>query len=302
MILLDYSQIVIANVMMNKNSMSEDYVRHAVLNTIRIYHHKFSDEFGELVVCCDAKDNWRKDAFKYYKANRKTTRDNSDFDWPELYRILHKIREELSENFPYKVVYIDKAEADDVIATIVMDQAHKTERMLSEFPRFPSATSIEELFVEKEPILILSSDKDFIQLQKYENVNQYSPLTKKFLNTDNPDNFLREHILRGDVSDGVPNFMSSDDTFVVADKRQTPLSKKKVSVWSELEPDVFCEGEQLRNYRRNEMLIDLSKIPEWLQTNIAVEYDNQPKVGRTKLFNYFIKHKLKLLMEHINEF
>jgi hypothetical protein len=96
--------------------------------------------------------------------------------------------------------------------------------------------------------------------------------------------------------------MSSDDTFVVADKRQTPLSKKKVSVWSELEPDVFCEGEQLRNYRRNEMLIDLSKIPEWLQTNIAVEYDNQPKVGRTKLFNYFIKHKLKLLMEHINEF
>ena len=297
MILLDYSQIVIANVMMNKNAMSEDYVRHAVLNTIRMYHHKFSDEYGDLVVCCDATNNWRKDAFKYYKANRKTTRDKSDFDWPELFRILHKIREELSENFPYKVVYIDKAEADDVIATIVMDQAHKTEKLLTESPRFPSVTSI-----EKEPILILSSDKDFIQLQKYENVNQYSPLTKKFLNTDNPDNFLREHILRGDVSDGVPNFMSSDDTFVVTDKRQTPLSKKKVAVWSELEPDVFCEGEQLRNYRRNEMLIDLTKIPEWLQTNIVVEYDNQPKVGRTKLFNYFIKHKLKVLMEHINEF
>ena len=301
MILLDYSQIVIANVMMNKNAMSEDYVRHAVLNTIRMYHHKFSDEFGELVVCCDATSNWRKDAFKYYKASRKTTREKSDFDWPELYRILHVIREELSENFPYKVVYIDKAEADDIIATIVMDQAHKTEKLLTESPRVPSVTSIEELFVEKEPILILSSDKDFVQLQKYENVNQYSPLTKKFLNTDNPDNFLREHILRGDVSDGVPNFMSSDDTFVT-DKRQTPLSKKKVSVWSELEPDVFCEGEQLRNYRRNEMLIDLSKIPEWLQTNIVVEYDNQPKVGRTKLFNYFIKHKLKILMEHINEF
>ena len=277
MILLDYSQIVIANVMMNKKSMSEDFVRHAVLNTIRMYHHKFTEEYGDLVVCCDATNNWRKEAFKYYKAQRKTTRDKSDFDWSELFRLLHMVREEIAENFPYKVVYIDKAEADDIIATLILNKD------------------------KEEPVLILSSDKDFIQLQKYKNVNQYSPLTKNFLDTDNPENFLREHILRGDVSDGVPNFLSSDDTFVT-DKRQTPLSKKKVSVWSELEPDVFCQGEQLRNYRRNEMLIDLTKIPEWLQTNIVVEYDKQPEVGRTKLFNYFVKHKLKNLMEHINEF
>ena len=152
-----------------------------------------------------------------------------------------------------------------------------------------SVTGIEELFVEQEPVLILSSDKDFVQLQKYPNVDQYSPLTKKFLNTDNPDTFLREHILRGDTSDGVPNFLSSDDTFIVTDKRQTPLSKKKISVWSELEPDVFCQGEQLRNYRRNEMLIDFTKIPEWLQINIVDEYVNQPAVDRSRLFNYFIK-------------
>ena len=300
MILLDYSQIVIANVMMNKKAMSEDFVRHAVLNTIRMYHHKFTKEYGELVVCCDAPDNWRRDAFKYYKAQRKTTRDKSDFDWVELYRILHIVREEISENFPYKVIYIDKAEADDIIATIVMKREQKAKKLWQENNN-ESVTGIEELFVEQEPVLILSSDKDFIQLQKYQNVNQYSPLTKKFLNTDNPDNFLREHILRGDTSDGVPNFLSSDDTFVT-DKRQTPLSKKKVSVWAELEPDVFCQGEQLRNYRRNEMLIDFTKIPEWLQINIVDEYVNQPEVGRSRLFNYFIKHKLKNLMEHINEF
>ena len=277
MILLDYSQIVIANVMMNKKSMSEDFVRHAILNTIRMYHHKFNEEYGDLVVCCDATNNWRKEAFKYYKGQRKTTRDKSDFDWSELFRLLHMVREEIAENFPYKVVYIDKAEADDIIATLILNKD------------------------KEEPVLILSSDKDFIQLQKYKNVNQYSPLKKNFLDTDNPENFLREHILRGDVSDGVPNFLSSDDTFVT-DKRQTPLSKKKVSVWSELEPDVFCQGEQLRNYRRNEMLIDLTKIPEWLQDKIVIEYDRQPEVGRTKLFNYFVKHKLKNLMEHINEF
>jgi len=301
MILLDYSQIVIANVMMNKKAMSEDFVRHAVLNTIRMYHHKFRDEYGQLIVCCDAKDNWRKDAFKYYKAQRKTTRDKSDFDWVELYRILHIVREEISENFPYKVIYIDKAEADDIIATIVMKREQKAKKLWQENNN-ESVTGIEELFVEQEPVLILSSDKDFVQLQKYPNVDQYSPLTKKFLNTDNPDNFLREHILRGDTSDGVPNFLSSDDTFVVMDKRQTPLSKKKLSVWSELEPDVFCQGEQLRNYRRNEMLIDFTKIPNWLQINIVDEYVNQPEVGRSRLFNYFIKYKLKNLMEHINEF
>ena len=300
MILLDYSQIVIANVMMNKKAMSEDFVRHAVLNTIRMYHYKFTKEYGELVVCCDAPDNWRKDAFKYYKAQRKTTRDKSDFDWSELFRLLHKIREEISENFPYKVVYIDKAEADDIIATLVMKREQKTKKLWQE-KSDESVTGIEELFVEQEPVLILSSDKDFIQLQKYPNVDQYSPLTKKFLNTDNPDTFLREHILRGDTSDGVPNFLSSDDTFVT-DKRQTPLAKKKVSVWSELEPDVFCQGEQLRNYRRNEMLIDFTKIPEWLQINIVDEYVNQPAVDRSRLFNYFIKYKLKNLMEHINEF
>ena len=138
-------------------------------------------------------------------------------------------------------------------------------------------------------------------MQKFENVKQYSPLKKKFISTENPNTFLKEHILKGDVSDGVPNFLSSDDTFV-SDKRQKPLAKKKLSVWSELEPDVFCEGEMLRNYRRNEMLIDLTKIPDWLQENIVNDYASQPNIGRSKLFNYFVKHKLKNLMEHINEF
>ena len=230
-------------------------------------------------------NNWRRDTFKYYKASRKTTREKSDFDWKELFRLLHQIRSEISENFPYKVVHINKAEADDIIATLVMKREQKLNGVLS----------------EPEPVLILSSDKDFLQLQKFENVKQYSPLKKKFISTENPNTFLKEHILKGDVSDGVPNFLSSDDTFV-SDKRQKPLAKKKLSVWSELEPDVFCEGEMLRNYRRNEMLIDLTKIPEWLQENIVNDYASQPNIGRSKLFNYFVKHKLKNLMEHINEF
>ena len=287
MILLDYSQIVIASVMKNNQDMSEGYIRHLVLNTIRMYHQKFNEEFGDMVICCDASNNWRKEIFQYYKASRKTTRDKSDFDWSELFRILHLIREELEMNFPYKVLYIDRAEADDIIGALVKYNSENKK--------------LNGVFDEAEPMLILSSDKDFQQLQKYENVKQYSPLKKSYVVNKKPESFLKEHIMRGDTSDGIPNFLSDDDTFVT-EKRQKPLSTKKLSVWTELEPDIFCEKEMLRNFRRNEMLIDLEKMPDWLFDNIITAYETVKPVGRTKLFNYFVKHKLKNLMEHINEF
>ena len=287
MILLDYSQIVIASVMKNNQDMSEGYIRHLVLNTIRMYHQKFNEEFGDMVICCDASNNWRKEIFQYYKASRKTTRDKSDFDWSELFRILHLIREELEVNFPYRVMYIDRAEADDIIGALVIYN-NRNKKMNG-------------VYDEAEPLLILSSDKDFQQLQKYENVKQYSPLKKTFIVNKRPISFLKEHIMKGDTSDGIPNFLSDDDTFVT-EKRQKPLSTKKLSVWTELEPDVFCEKEMLRNFRRNEMLIDLEKIPDWLFDTIVNTFESIQPIGREKLFNYFVKHKLKNLMEHINEF
>ena len=286
MILVDYSQIAIANIMQSaRQGVNEDMVRHMILNTLRMYRNKFSDEYGELVLCCDNSNNWRKEIFEHYKAPRKVQREKSDFDWNNLFTILNNIRRELQETFPYKMVYIDHAEADDIIATLVLNREEKLNGVVS----------------EQEPILILSSDKDFVQLQRFENVKQYSPLKKKFLNTDNPETFLREHILKGDSSDGIPNFLSADDTFVT-EKRQKPLSKKKLSVWCELDPENFCEGEMLRNYKRNEMLIDLTYIPENLQDQIMASYQSQPINGRSKLFNYFVKHKLKNLMENISEF
>ena len=286
MILVDYSQIAIANIMQSaRQGVNEDMVRHMILNTLRMYRNKFSDEYGELVLCCDNSNNWRKEIFEHYKAPRKVQREKSDFDWNNLFVILNNIRRELQETFPYKMVYIDHAEADDIIATLVMNREEKLNGVVS----------------EQEPILILSSDKDFVQLQRFENVKQYSPLKKKFLNTDNPETFLREHILKGDSSDGIPNFLSADDTFVT-EKRQKPLSKKKLSVWCELDPENFCEGEMLRNYQRNEILIDLTRVPLNLQEQIMDSYHEQPTNGRSKLFNYFVKHKLKNLMENISEF
>ena len=74
--------------------------------------------------------------------------------------------------------------------------------------------------------MVLSGDKDFIQLQKYPFVSQYNPIQKKFMSGIDPKQYILEHVIKGDRSDGIPNFLSDDDTFV-KNKRQRPLSKKE---------------------------------------------------------------------------
>jgi hypothetical protein len=288
MILIDLNQVMISNLMMQINSnalnaIDENMVRHMVLNSIRMYNMKFKDSYGEIVICCDDKKYWRRDFFPYYKAGRKKDREASPLDWNLIFETLNKVRDEIKEYFPYKVIQVDKTEADDVIATLT----HKFGVSLK--------------YSSTEKILILSSDKDFMQLQKFANVEQYSPMGKKFLRTNTPEAFLKEHIIRGDRSDGIPNFMSSDDTFVT-EARQKPVTEKKLNKWLEEEPESFCDEVMLRNYKRNELLIDLSKIPTEYQEKILETYENTPKRGREKLLNYFIQNRMKQLMEHIQEF
>jgi hypothetical protein len=288
MILVDLNQVMISNLIMqirNANELNESLIRHMVMNSIRMYNVKFKEKYGELIICADAKKYWRRDLFPYYKASRKKAREQSPLDWNLIFESLNKIRDELKDNFPYKVIHIDKTEADDIIATI----CHKFGVMLNND--------------STEKILILSSDKDFLQLQKFANVEQYSPMQKKFLRESNPDRFLKEHILRGDTGDGVPNFLSSDDVFVIEGTRQKPLTEKKLNTWLSQKPEEFCDERMLRNYKRNESLIDLSKVPEEYQTKILAAYDEPKKVvGKEKLLNFFIQNRMKMLIEHIHEF
>jgi 5'-3' exonuclease len=254
-----------------------------VLNSIRMYNVKFKAEYGEIVICCDDRKYWRRDFFPYYKASRKKDRAASPYDWNLIFETLNKVRDEIKEFFPYKVIQVEKTEADDVIATLV----HKFGVVLNN--------------TTTEKILILSSDKDFMQLQKFANVEQFSPMSKAFLRTNTPEAFLKEHIIKGDRSDGIPNFLSSDDTFVV-EARQKPVTEKKLNKWLGEEPESFCDEVMLRNYKRNELLIDLSKIPTEYQDKILDAYENAPKRGREKILNYFIKNRMKQLTLSITEF
>jgi hypothetical protein len=286
MILLDLNQVMIANIMMQPgaaNNIEENLIRHMVLNSIRMYNVKFKDEYGEMVICADDRKYWRRDVFPYYKASRKRDREASPFDWNLIFETLNKIRDELRDTFPYRVLQVDKTEADDIIGTL----CHKH--------------GVHLMNETTEKILILSSDKDFMQLQKFANVEQFSPAAKKFLRTNEPDKFLREHIIKGDRGDGIPNILSSDDTFVT-DKRQKPVTEKKLNIWVTEEPVQFCDSLMLRNFKRNESLIDLGKIPVEYQQKILDAYESAPRNGRDKLLNYFIKNRMKQLMEHIQEF
>jgi 5'-3' exonuclease len=286
MILVDMNQVTISNLMVQisqskTKSVDENLVRHMVLNSLRGYRTKFGDAFGELVLTYDSKKYWRRDYFPNYKANRKKDRQKSDFDWNSIFQALNAIRDEIRETFPYKVVEVEGAEADDCIAAIVQHIAVTPN--------------------EFEHILILSGDKDFIQLQKHNFVKQYSPVLKKFINGIDPSIYIREHVLKGDRSDGVPNFLSPDNTFV-DELRQKPMSKKKIADWIESKPeDVFTE-EMMRNYQRNKTLIDLECIPKELVGRI-LEADREPPQGnRSKLLNYFIQKRLKNLMADIGDF
>ena len=286
MILVDMNQVTISNLMMQlgskrDNELDGNMVRHMVLNSLRAYRSRFHDAFGEMVLCYDSRSYWRRDYFPNYKSNRKKDRANSGLDWNVIFETLNSIRDEIKDVFPYKVLEVEGAEADDCIAAIVQHIAETP----SEF----------------EHILILSGDKDFIQLQKHNFVKQYSPVLKKFVKDIDPDIYIREHVLKGDRSDGVPNFLSPDNTFV-DELRQKPLSKKKLETWIDLDPSDFCSEEMMRNYQRNKTLIDLECIPSDLKANILEDYQNAEHGDRSKLLNYFIKKRLKNLMNDIGDF
>ena len=283
MILLDFSQTVIGSYMgvaRGASEVDEDLLRHLVLSTIKSFRIKFHEEYGEMVICCDGKDNWRKKVFPEYKANRRKNRENDITDWKTLFELLHEMRDDLTKYFPYKVMHVDSAEADDIIGVLVAEKQN----------RFPSP-----------PILILSSDKDFIQLQKYQGVRQWSPLQKKFVVGD-PAESLYDKTIRGDTGDGVPNILSSDDTLITEGKRQTPVTKKKMELWRGKKPEEFCNEAMLRNYHRNKTMVDLRETPESIRINIVNQYDNQEAGDRSQLLNYFVDKRLKNLMEVIDEF
>ena len=279
MILVDMNQISLASLMMhlhmNKGELDEEMVRHMILNSVRMYRTMFNEDYGEIVLTYDSRAYWRREVFPQYKHSRRKGREADDKDWDSIFGVLNQIKDEIKEFLPYKVVETYGAEADDVIATLCKHY-------------------------QSEKIMIVSGDKDFIQLQKYDNVSQYSPITKKLVNGVDAVVYIKEHILKGDKSDGIPNVLSPDHTFT-DDLRQRPLTSKKMK--SILAQDIDDLNDEVkRNYQRNDKLINLDNIPEKLEVDILCDFASASCGDRSKLLNYFIDKRLKSLTEQIGEF
>jgi len=275
-ILIDNNQIILSSIFTAaKTAQSEDdygFIRHLVLNTYRKYLSKFRRDYGELVICNDSKNVWRKDFFPQYKKNRSDRQKKSKFDWGKIFNELHTIREEMKDVFPYRFVQVERAEADDIIAVIAKNFHHK------------------------EKIMIVSSDKDFQQLQRYPNVEQYSPSKKGILRCDDPYDFLLDHVVRGDSSDGVPNAISDDAVFVEG-RRQTRLTNKKIEELKEVgfqQEDNFME--------RNQKLIDLTMVPDYIEEETMRQMETEVSGDRSKILNYMMKYRLRSLIDNLEDF
>lgn len=284
-ILVDYNQVILASLFASIGNHTdvaadENIIRHMFLNSIRANRKKFTEEYGEIVICADGKNTWRREAYPYYKANRKKSRDESEMDWNALFDIMNTVRDELKEFFPYKVIHVEHCEADDIIGAVIHE--------------FGS-----ELNIGSEKFLILSGDKDYIQLQGYANVDQYDPIRKRWIRNDNPDQYLKEHILKGDTGDGVPNILSSDNCLAIGE-RQKAMTQKRMALY--LQGTDQMDEETLRRYHRNKMMIDLGEIPQKYKDIILSEYNKEKEVGRKELFNFFVKKKLKHLITDIQDF
>jgi 5'-3' exonuclease len=281
MILIDLNQVLLSGLMAQIAGkkgvqLDENLVRHMILNILRMHIRNFRKEYGEVVLCCDNRKYWRKEYFPFYKAGRKKAREKSDLDWHIIFDMLAKFKLELKENFPYKVIDVEGAEADDIIGTLV------------------------PIYSAHEKVLILSSDGDFLQLQNYKNVKQYNPAQKKYVVSENPILDLKEKIIRGDKGDGIPNIFSSGDVFV-RDARQKPITKGTLDKL--LKESVNDQEEPIKaNWLRNATLIDLSFIPTEIKEKIINTYDEAKPASKQKLLDYFIEKKLKNLMDVIEEF
>lgn len=286
MILVDFSQVVLSEAyvefLKNPERYSMESLRQIVLMKITNIQSKHKNKYGSVVLCVDYPfHSWRKNVFPQYKANRKRNREESDgFDWKRYFDYYHTILENCLDCLPCRIVVSEDAEGDDVIAVLTRE------------------------FHERENILIWSSDRDFVQLQKYPNVSQYSYLKRKMITIDDPVRYLDEKILTGDRGDGIPNCLSEADCFVEG-KRQKKLTEvmKERLLANNTRPEYNAESKDvLAGIERNRVLIDFDKIPEIVSKRILATYSEYEVPSKGKFHKFLVHNGMMNMIDIVQRF
>ena len=286
MVIVDFNGIGIGSIMgqlSRGEELSEDLIRHVILNNLRSYRVKYpKSDFGEMVIACDSY-SWRRNIFPQYKASRTDTKVKDKHDWSEIFRILEVVIADLTNNFPYPVIRVDKAEADDIIGALV---------------------NYKDVPLGGEKVVIISADKDFIQLHDKGQVIQFSPMQQKMVKAEvSPARYAFEHLMKGDSGDGVPNVLSPDNSFT--DKiRQTPMRKKVIDEWWEARDNLksVMPTEAFRNYIRNRELIDLNRTPQKIKDSSIEQLESYKYPKEGSVLNFLIEKRMNLLIECAGEF
>lgn len=284
MIIVDFSQIVVANYMVaikNYRDSGDDYglpvIRHMALDQIRNINSTYRKEYGKMVIAVDSANSWRKQANPYYKARRNKDRAESTIDWGQLYSYVKAIEEEINEHMPYPLIKVEGAEADDIIGTLA--RAAVQHQQLS---------------------LIVSGDTDFIQCQT-DNIwiKQWDQIRKKWITHDDPKKYLFEHVVRGDTGDGVCNILSPVDSLVTG-TRQKKIMQTSIDKW--WMGDGIKEIMALPRFKQNIQMVDLRKTPLEIQQETLRQLNAGGKKDRSKMKQYFIDNNLRKLYSNIGDF
>ena len=278
MILIDNSQLFFSAYFSHGHAsgeLNDNLVRHTLLSQYARINDKYRSRFGDIVICNDADNYWRKKIYSGYKQQRKEQKEkNETVDWKHLYEVFDRVRTEIRENFPYKSIRVNHCEADDIMYVLCKH------------------------YSDREKMLVVSSDKDMVQLMKFKNVSIFSPKIDSIIKSvGNLDQVLFTHILRGDASDNIPNVLTSTDSFLNKKERQKPMTAKRIVE--------FTENDSLidqNNLERNRSLIDLSYIPEEYENNILKKFEETVPVDRKNIFDYLVSKKMKLLLESVESF
>ena len=286
LMIIDFSQVVIssfcATFNVNEITSAED-VRKLTLNIIKNLTKKWKNKYPTVVIAVDSRNYWRRDIAPYYKGNRKEGREKSKIDFETIYKGMDLTLSGFEEAFPYIIMNILRCEADDVAGVLVKNFYNKYEN-----------------------IMLISSDSDWTQLQKYKNVKQWSSIQGGYVHPKHGGaaGTLMYKIIKGDKKDGIANILSLPDS-VITKTRQKAISEAKLTKWIQKKtPEEFCDPNMLERFKHNKQLLDLFNIPEKYETAIMQAFlgkkDNSK--SRSKIYSYLVKNRLMSLTKDIQDF
>lgn len=293
--LIDYSQIVISNLMYYfkpEDIITPKIIRNIIIDALRSHVLKNKNDYPNIIIAIDSVDGyWRRDVAPYYKKSRIAKKEESGYDWKAIGEAMTEVRKEIAQYLPYKTIYVPGAEADDIFGVLI------------------------KYFKEKDPdvkIHITSADGDFTQLQKWKGVRQWNPMHKKWVKPEHgsAQRDLLYKIVKGDTKDSIANIYSPSDLIYknsLLEKedrvRQKSIRKELLaSVFTAKEPKSLFEGDVLERFEENEKLIDFNFIPDDISAKILTEYHSFKVPARGKITNYFISSGMSEMIGKESEF